>query len=80
MLRRTYGDALSLVQVFRGHKAFKNGREDVEDEHRSDRPSTSKSDKNVSKMRSVLAFAAKMFQTNGFKVWFQGGHKIVSLI
>lgn len=36
-------------------KSFKKGREEVEDEHRSGRPSMSKSDENVSKVHSVLA-------------------------
>ncbi|EZA46817.1 hypothetical protein X777_01495, partial [Ooceraea biroi] len=48
-------DTLSSAQVFKWHKAFKNGKEDVEDKHRSGRPSTSKFDENMSKVRSVLA-------------------------
>jgi uncharacterized cysteine cluster protein YcgN (CxxCxxCC family) len=44
-LKRAYGDeVLSKAQVFRWHKAFKEGRENVEDEHHSGRPSTVKSD------------------------------------
>lgn len=40
--------------MYRRNKTFKNSREDVEDEHRSNQPSTSKSDENVFKVRSVL--------------------------
>jgi len=39
-LLTAYGDAvLSLAQVFRWHKAFKEGIESVEDEQRAGRPS-----------------------------------------
>jgi len=39
LLRTAYGDAvLSSSQVFRWHKAFKDGRESVEDEKRAGRP------------------------------------------
>ena len=49
MIQEAYGDsALSYSQVSRWLKLFKNGREEVEDDPRSGRPSTSKSDKNVS--------------------------------
>ena len=38
LLRAAYGDAvLSSSQVFRWHKAFKDGREGVEDEQRTGR-------------------------------------------
>jgi len=55
LLRTAYGDAvLSSAQVFRWHKAFKDGRESVEDEHRTGRPSTSRSENNVARMKAVL--------------------------
>jgi hypothetical protein len=42
-LQRAYGEHfLSRVQVFRWHKSFLEGREQVEDEPRAGRPSTSK--------------------------------------
>ena len=44
-LQRAYGEhSLSRAQVFRWHKSFLEGREQVEDEPRAGRPSTSKTD------------------------------------
>jgi len=40
--------------VFRWHKSFLEGREQVEDEPRAGRPSTSKTDDNVERMRSLV--------------------------
>ncbi|EZA60666.1 hypothetical protein X777_14272 [Ooceraea biroi] len=41
MLKKAYGsDSMSKAQIFRWHKTFKDGRESVEDEPRSGRPST----------------------------------------
>ena len=61
MLRRAYGEAtLSSAQVFRWRKAFKEGRENVEDDHRSGRPSTSTTDESVSKVRSALAMDRRL--------------------
>jgi hypothetical protein len=55
LLRPAYGDAvLSSSQVLRWHTAFKEGREDVEDEQRAGRPSTSKTENNVARMKAVL--------------------------
>jgi transposase len=55
-LKRAYGDdVLSKAQVFRWHKAFKEERENVEDEHRSGRPSTGKSDENVEPVGYLVA-------------------------
>ena len=46
-LQRAYGEHfLSRAQVFRLHKSFLEGREQVEDEPRAGRPSTSKSNDN----------------------------------
>jgi len=54
-LKRAYGEhALSRTQVFSWHKAFLDGRESVEDEHRSGRPCTSKTDENVTKLWGLI--------------------------
>jgi len=55
LLRTAYGDAvLSSAQVFRWHKAFKDGRESAEDEHRAGRPSTARTENNVARVKVVL--------------------------
>ena len=42
------------AQVFRWHKSFLEGREQVEDEPRAGRPSTSNTDDNVERVRSLV--------------------------
>ncbi|XP_054717601.1 histone-lysine N-methyltransferase SETMAR-like [Uloborus diversus] len=55
MLQEGYGEVcMSYSQAKKWHKAFKEGREDVTDEARSGRPSTSKTDNNVSCVRELL--------------------------
>jgi len=52
-LQRAYGEhSLTRAQVFSGHKFFLEGREQVEDKHRAGRPSTSKTDDSVERVRS----------------------------
>jgi len=54
LLRTAYGDAiLSSSQVFRWHKAFKDGRESNEDEQCAGRPSTSGNENNVARVKAV---------------------------
>ena len=54
-LKQVYGEqCLSRAQVFRWHKLFLEGRENVEDEPRSGRPSTSKTDENVERVRALV--------------------------
>jgi len=54
-LQRAYGEhSLSRTQVFRWHKSFLEGREQVEDKPCAGRPSTSKTDNNVERVRSLV--------------------------
>jgi len=54
-LQRAYGGhSLSRAQVFRWHKSCLEGWEQVEDEPRAGRPSTSKTDDNVERVRSLV--------------------------
>ena len=55
-LTEAYGDTtLSRTMVSKWHKAFKEGRENVEDDPRSGRPISSANDQNVEVMRAVMA-------------------------
>jgi len=54
-LKTTYGEhVVSRTQVFRWHKEFLDGRESVEEEPRSGRPCTSKTDENMTKVRDLV--------------------------
>ena len=54
-LQRAYGEhSLSRAHVFRWHKSFLKGWEEVEDEPCAGRPSTSKTDDNVERVRSLV--------------------------
>ena len=54
-LTEAYGDAtLSRTMVFKWHKAFKDSRENVEDDPRSGRPISLANDQNV-EVRAVMA-------------------------
>ena len=55
MLRNCFGsDTLKKTAVYEWHERFKSGRESVEDDERSGRPSTSKTDENINKVREIL--------------------------
>jgi len=55
-LTEAYGDATLLrTMVFKWHKAFKEGRENVEDDPRSGRPNSSTNDQNLEVVRAVMA-------------------------
>ena len=54
-LTEAYGDAtLSRSVVFKWHKAFKEGRENVEDDPHSGRPISSTNDQNVELVQAVM--------------------------
>ena len=55
MIRQVFKDeSMSQTAVFKWHKLFKSGRQSVEDEPRGGRPSTSRTDDNVQRVRDVL--------------------------
>ena len=55
MLQKVYGDdTMSRSRVFVWCKRFKEGREDVEDDPRSGRPSTSRNEANVERVKQMV--------------------------
>lgn len=55
MLKQAYGtDAMSKTRTYEWHKRFREGRDAVDDDDRSGRPSTSKTDDTVQKVRQRL--------------------------
>ncbi|GFS77214.1 protein GVQW3 [Trichonephila clavipes] len=55
LLKEVYGsECLSRARVFEWFKRFNDGRQDVEDDSRPGRPSTSKTDENVEKVASFI--------------------------
>ncbi|XP_031639698.1 protein GVQW3-like [Contarinia nasturtii] len=55
MLKKAFGDeTLSGRNVYKWHKQFKEGRESVEDEERSGRPSTSTNVKHVKQIKDLV--------------------------
>jgi len=50
-----FGDAvLSSAQVLMWHKAFRDGRESIEDEQHAGRPSNSRTENNVARVKAFL--------------------------
>ncbi|KAG5332407.1 SETMR methyltransferase, partial [Acromyrmex charruanus] len=55
MLTVTYGEAtLDRSNVYRWYKMFSEGREDVNDEERAGRPSTSTTDENIDEVKKIV--------------------------
>ena len=55
MLRKAYGDpALSRTTVYEWFKRFKEGRESLDDDERSGRPASSRTDESVEKIRELI--------------------------
>ena len=61
MLEKCFGnDALTRSNVFRRHERFRSGRELVEDDERSGRPSMAKTDENINKMKGWMTVSRKL--------------------
>lgn len=55
LLQEAYGeDAMSRPRVFEWHKRFKSGREEVEDDPKSGRPSTTKTAENIDRVNQLV--------------------------
>ena len=55
LLQEVYGDdMMSRTRLFEWHRRFKEGREEVEDKYKSGRPSTSRTDENVERVRQKV--------------------------
>ena len=55
LLKKVYGDeCLSRTQVFEWFERFKEGREEIRDDQRPGRPSTSNMDANVEKVGEIV--------------------------
>ena len=65
MVNAAYGDqALALSNVFRLYGRFRDGREDIEDDPRSGRPTECRNDNNVREDFSIVASKPSPFAKN----------------
>ena len=78
LLQEVYSDdTMSRTRLFEWHRRLKEGREEVEDDHRSGRPSTSSTDENVErgkqKVQSDRSLTVRMIALelgmNSGRVW-----------
>lgn len=61
MLEKCFGnDSLKKTVVYQWHERFKSGRESIEDDERSGRPSTSKTDENIDEVKEMLVNNRKL--------------------
>ena len=55
LLQEVYGDdTMSITRLFEWHRRFREGRKEVEDDHWSGRPSTSRTDEYVEHVRQKV--------------------------
>ena len=55
MMQQVYGEeTMSSTRAFEWHKKFKEGREEVEDDPRSGRPSTSRTVDNIERVKQMV--------------------------
>jgi len=55
LLKKVYGDdTMSRTRLFYWHRRFKERREEVKDDHRSGRPSTSRTEENIQQVRKYV--------------------------
>ena len=82
LLQAVYGDdTMSRTRLFEWHRRFKERREEVEDDHWTGRPSTSRTDENVERVRQkvrsdrrlTVRMIADELGMNSEKVWRNGG-------
>ena len=78
LLQEIYNDdTMSRTRLFEWHRRFKERREEVEDDHRNERPSTSRTNKNVERVRQKVRSGRRLtFRTiadelgmNSERVW-----------
>ena len=78
LLQEVYGDdMMSRTRLFEWHRRFKEGRKEVKNDHRSVRPSASRTDENVKcvrkKVRSDCRLTVRMIANeldmNSERVW-----------
>ncbi|EDW55836.1 GM17389 [Drosophila sechellia] len=61
MLEKSFGnDTLKKTVVYQWHERFRSGRESVNDDERSGRPSTSKTDENIDKIKDWMIVDRKL--------------------
>ena len=53
--KKVYGeDVMSRTQIFKWHKRFEKGHEEVEDDPKTGRPSTMRTDENITTVKQLV--------------------------